>query len=140
MLNNLIKKNQGALATTAIVGASGTVMAGNTLSMVAGNVETGTLSAIFTVTAATSTLTIAAKWQVSQDNGVTWVDATVPQNPANVVLTTGTAAETKKVLDAPAAVYGHDKVRACIVTGVTTAGAGDQYAIGYNFRVRRGYK
>lgn len=139
-LNNIIKTNQKATAVTALAGAAPQTGAGNTLSMVAQNVETGTLSARVYAQATTNTLTIAAKWQVSTDNGTTWIDAAVPQNPANVVMVTGTgsAVPSTKSIDAPAGVYGHSLVRCAVVTAVASATTGDEFQIAYNYRERRG--
>lgn len=121
--------------------------AGNLNTLVAGSVQAGTaiflgrawrkvagLSALVSVTAATSTLTLAAKWQVSVDNS-TWLDvANGTQNAASVVLATGTTTIVTKVLPAPDVVYGYPFARVAIVTGVATAGASDLYAMSYSYR------
>jgi len=120
---------------------------GNLNTLIAGSVQAGTaifmgqswrkvlgLSALVSVTAATSTLTLAAKWQVSVDNS-TWLDvANGTQNAASVVLATGTAAIVTKVIPAPDVVYGYPYARVAVVTGVTTAAAGDLYAMSYSYR------
>lgn len=129
-VRNNVSSSSGNLDTL----VSGSVQAGNAIFM--GNIapKLKSLSAKVAVTAATSTITLAAKWQVSNDNS-TWVDvAHEPQNPAAVVLATGTAAIVTKVIPAPEAVYGWMWARVAIVTGVTTAGATDLFAIGYNYR------
>lgn len=98
------------------------------------------LSALVTVDAETSTLTMAAKWQVSND-GSTWVDvANGSQNAAAVVLATGTAgadASVSKAIPAPDAIYGWRKARIAIVTGGTTGAAEDTYALSYCYRTGR---
>lgn len=94
------------------------------------------LSALLTVLAETNTITITAKWQVSNDK-TTWVDAYTPQNAANVALGTGTAgADTAvtRVLTAPEGVYGWQYARIALVNGVVTGAAVDTYSIGYCFR------
>lgn len=96
----------------------------------------GTLSAKYVVDAETNTLTISAGWQVS-DDGSTWVTvANAPQNPASVVLATGTGgadASVTKVVPAPPCVSGHRFVRAVVINGVTTGATADTYDISYNF-------
>jgi len=135
-LNYSIKNGVRALTTTAISGASGTVVGLNSLNMVSNNVETGTLAAKCTATATTNTLTLAGKWQVSADNGSTWLDCGLANNAAAVTITTGTgsAVTVTKVYEAPAAVYGYALVRFALLTGGTTAGAGDEYSGSYSFR------
>jgi hypothetical protein len=94
------------------------------------------LSAVVSVLADTNTLTLGGKWQVSADNS-TWVDVVESNNPANVVLATGTAgADTavSKAIAAPDAVYGWTYARFCIVPGVATALAADTWSIAYTYR------
>jgi hypothetical protein len=95
------------------------------------------LSALVTVDAETSTITISGKWQVSND-GSTWVDVTHgTQNAAAVVLATGTAgadAAVTRAFEAPSAVYGWRKARFAITNGVVTGNAVDTYAISYSYR------
>ena len=72
---------------------AGTVKAGASVSIwgPAGGVVNGTLAALVIVDAETNTLTMSAYWQVSED-GSTWYDVSAAaNNPANVVLATGTA-------------------------------------------------
>ena len=128
-------RNQVAAASGNLNGlTAGSVVGGNAVFM--GNVwkKVANLSALLKLTAATNTLTMAAKWQVSNDNS-TWYDvANEPQNPAAVVITTGTAAEVDKVMPAPDAIYGWQYARIAIVTGVATGASGDLYTIAYNYR------
>ncbi len=95
------------------------------------------LSALVVVDAETNTITVAAKWQVSND-GATWVDvANGSQNAASVVLATGTAgadALVTRMIPAPESIYGWRKARLALVTGVATGAATDTYAISYCYR------
>ncbi len=95
------------------------------------------LSALVTVDAETDTLTVAAQWQVSNDNS-TWVNvAHAPQNPAAVVLATGTAgadAAVTKAIPAPNGVNGWAWARLALVVAGTTGATGDTYSIGYCYR------
>lgn len=106
------------------------------------NIEMGTLSCLVTVDAETSTLTLTAKFQVSNDNS-TWYDlAGDAQNPANVLLATGTAgadASVDRVLPVPPAALGWKYVRAAVVNGVATGGAADTYAFTFYFRRFNGF-
>lgn len=114
---------------------AGTITGGNALAMQ--NVEIGSLSATVTVDAETNTITIAALWEVSQDNS-TWLRCSgAPNNPAEVVLATGTAgadAAVTRVVPAPPAVYGYRFARCSVLNGVATGGASDTYSIGYNYQ------
>jgi len=114
--------------------ASGSGAAAATLLMQ--NVVPGTLSAVYVVDAETNTVTLAAQWQVS-DDGATWIDiANAPQNPAAVVLATGTdgadAAVTRAV-PAPMAVHGFRYARARVVVGGTTGATVDTHSISYRY-------
>src|SRR5690606_32570380 len=108
---------------------------GETLIM--NGVARGTLSALVTVDAEEENITLTAKWQVSND-GATWVDAVVPQNPANVVLATGTAgadAAVTRAIQAPDVVYGWRYARAAIVNGAEAGTTSDTYSIGYCYEL-----
>jgi len=129
--------------TTATTGnfntdVAGTVKGGAPVSIFgpAGGVVNGTLSALVIVDAETNTRTLSAFWQVSED-GSTWYDvAGAPNNPANVVLATGTAgadAAVTEVIPAPAAVYAWSFARCSVVNGVATGGATDTYSIQYKY-------
>lgn len=95
------------------------------------------LSALVTVDAETTGLTLTAKWQVSND-GTTWVDvANGPQNAAGVALATGTAsadASVSRMIPAPDSVYGWRKARIALVTGGASGTTSDTYALGYCYR------
>lgn len=115
---------------------AGTTTGGTALALA--GIETSTLSCLFTVLAETNTLTITGKFQVSADNS-TWYDlAGDAQNPANVIMATGTAGAdvaVTRVLPVPAQVAGWQYVRAAIVNLTATGAAGDTYA--FSFRCRR---
>lgn len=100
-------------------------------------IESGSLSCHVNVDAETNTITLTAKFQVSDDNS-TWYDlAGDAQNPANVLLATGTAgadASVDRVLPVPPAALGWKYVRAAIVNGVATGAAADTYAFVWHFR------
>lgn len=113
--------------------AAGTIEGGATLLM--DKVEIGSLSATVTVDAETSTITIAAVWEVS-NNGTTWLLCTPVNNAAAVVLATGTAgadAAVTRVIPANDAVYGWRYARCSVQNGVATGAAVDTYAIAYNY-------
>ena len=99
-------------------------------------VRPGTLSATMVVDAETNTLTIAAGWEVSADS-VTWQTmALAPNNPAAVVIATGTAGADASVtvnIPAPEAVAGHRFVRATVINGVATGTTADTYTVSYNY-------
>ena len=86
-------------------------------------VALGSLSGLVAATASTSTLTIAANWQVSTDNS-TYYDVVPPNNAANVVLITGngTGATTSKVVPCQE-LFGWKYARLKAYTGVATADA-----------------
>ena len=86
-------------------------------------VRPGTLSATMVIDAETNTITMEAGWQVSADS-VTWVTlALAPNNPAAVVIATGTGGADAAVtvnIPAPASVAGHRFVRAVIINRVAS--------------------
>ncbi len=94
------------------------------------------LSARLVVEAETDTLTIEGRWQISDDN-VTFEDVVQPNNPADVVLATGTAGADPiitKSLAAPQGVYGARFARIVLQNGVVTGNTVDTFAIGYVYR------
>lgn len=119
-------------------GASGTAFSGTAVQpdMSTGGSNRprpGTLCAEVDVTAATSSLAVYLKWQVSHDNS-TWIDVlNGPQNPAAVALVTGTASKITRAVEAPAAVYGYSYARAVLYSGGATGSAGDAVGVGYNW-------
>lgn len=128
---------------TAISGSAPQVVNGKTVAMMhpQGNtgsaVETGSLSAKVILRITANTLTITGKWQVSA-NGSDWLNATGPNNAANVVLATGTGtiATTTLVVSAHDACYGHLYSRYVLTSGVASGGGAgvDEVAISYNYR------
>lgn len=118
---------------------AGSVIGGNAVDMGDNSRQkVRALSAIVTVDCETDTLTMTGKWQVSNDNGSTWIDVTNgTQNAAGVVFATGTGgadADVTRCFVAPDAVYGWKKCRFAIVTGVVTGNTVDTYSIGYCYR------
>ena len=134
-LNTYLKHDQKSTGTTALSGSAPQTGAGNTLSAVAIRLAVNTLSANLVAQATTNTLTITGKWQVSND-GSTWVDCFPSNNAAQVTVVTGTgsAVSSTRCVAAPECVYGKPFIRYVVVTGVTTAGTGDQFIISYNWR------
>lgn len=130
-----------AISFPAVTGNLNTLVAGTTVTNTGSiNVSDSSrpklkmLSSQVSVTAATATLTVTAKWQVSLD-ATTWLDvANGSQNAASVVFATGTSAIVTKVIDAPAGVYAWPYARVALVTGVATGAAGDLYSVGYRAR------
>ncbi len=122
-----------ATGTFNTVGA-GSQVNGNAVFLGNDTAKISGLCALTVTLAETNTITLSAKWQVSNDAS-TWVDlANGPQNAAATVLGTGTAgADTAvtKAIPLPDAAYGFKYARMSIVVGVTTGAAGDTYTIGY---------
>lgn len=115
---------------------SGTVVGGSAVPM--GNVVPGSLSARLALTAATSTITLAARWQVSDDNS-TWEDcllegADVVAALTDLIIATGTAAIKTVHMGAPDIAYSKKYARVSLVVGVTTGGTSDLYDIKYDWR------
>lgn len=125
--------NQSAVTGNLNTLVAGTTTGGATVDMT--RVARNTLGALVTVLAETNTLTITAKWQVSND-GSTWVDVALPNNAANVALATGTAGAdvaVTRLIVAPDAVYGCRYCRIAIVNGVATGATVDTYTLSYNY-------
>jgi len=99
------------------------------------------LSAHCVVDIETTSLTMTLNWQVSVDNS-TWIDvAHASQNPAGVILGTGTGGadpSVTKVLPAPPSVYAYPYCRCGITNAGATGAAVDTYTIGYSY-VRRSF-
>ena len=104
-------------------------------------VRPGTLSAKFVVDIETNTFTMAAAWQVS-DDGTTWVNMChASQNPAGVILGTGTAgadASITRVVPAPDAASGHRFVRAAVVAGVDLNDPAHKWVVSHSVNPRYG--
>lgn len=128
---------------SAITGSAPQVVNGGTLAMMhpQGNtgaaVMPGTLSAKVILRITANTLTITGKWQVSV-NGTDWLNATGPNNAANVVLATGTGtiATTTLVVSAHDACYGHLYSRYVLTSGTASGGGAgvDEVAVSYSYR------
>lgn len=109
--------------------AAGTVNPGTAIRTA--EAEKGSISALFTVDAETNTLTIAAGWQVSDDNS-TYYNCADIDNAADTVLATGTAgadAAVTKVIGPPDWVYGWKYVRPVCISGVAQGNAVDTYSM-----------
>jgi hypothetical protein len=117
--------------------ASGSAVSGSAVFMGSAYQKVAHLSAVLTVLAETSTMTLTAAWQVSND-GSTWLDVThASQNPAGVALATGTGGAdvaVTKVVEAPSTVYGYKFARARVAVGVATGASSDTYTIAYSYR------
>ena len=117
----------------AITGNVNTVVAGDAKGLTAiatASIKDGTLSALFTLLAETNTITLAAGWQVSQDNS-TWYDFPVENNAALVVFGTGTAGADSAVSKVirTSGFKGWKFIRPAIHVGVTTGTANDTYEV-----------
>jgi hypothetical protein len=116
--------------------AAASTIAGNAVDT--SRISKDSLSALVTVDCETSTMTLVAKWQVSNDNS-TYVDVALTNNAANVTLATGTSgadATVTKAIVAPGAVFGWNFARLVLVTGVAQGTTSDTYSIGYCYRTR----
>lgn len=100
------------------------------------------LSALVTVLAETSGLTLTPRWQVSND-GSTWVDFVHgSQNAAGVALATGTAgadSPVSKVYAAPESIEGWRFARIAIGVGGTNGTSSDTYSVSYVARDAKHY-
>lgn len=125
-------------AVTGFTGAAPQTVAGNTIVMgkPGASPRPGTLSATVYAKATTSTLTVTAKWQVSED-GSTWVDAYGSNRAANVAIATGTGSAVTDTVSiaAPDGVYAHNYARCIAVTGVGVGGGAgtDEASVAYFF-------
>lgn len=133
----MTKRYNSSLASgTADTVVAGSAVTGNSLFLGGDSNKVKNLSALVVVDIETNTITLTAKWQVSND-ATTWLDlANGTQNAAGTVLGTGTAgadALITKVIPAPDCIYGFRFARMALVVGVTTGAAVDTYAIGYNY-------
>lgn len=133
--NIAIQPTQLAVAVTAFTGAAPQTVTGTTIAM--DQVDKGTLSANVYALATTNTLTVTAKWQVS-DDAVTFRDAYGPNRATNVAIATGTGSAVTDTIciTAPDAVYAKRYARLVCVSG-TGSGGGlgvDEASISYNWR------
>lgn len=134
--NQKLAKAFGSSAGTFNTATSGTARNGTTLPLGGSpSVAVGTLSANITTAITTSTLTMIASFQVSNDSS-TWLTVVGGIGSANVTAVaagTGSLVTTTYAFTAPHAVYAYPYVRCVLTNGVTTGGAGDTYVISYNF-------
>jgi hypothetical protein len=133
--NDFLQNNQQSTALDSSVAAAlnGAVVGGPTLLM--SNVEQGTLSARCNFLAQTTSLTLSAVWEVS-DDGSTWRRATGVANASAVAIATGTAGVDTAVtrqIDAPSAVYGSRYARCSVLLGGANGAAGDQATVAYDY-------
>lgn len=135
LTGNILKRGVYATATTAFAsGAAPKSINGKTV--FPDFIEGGTLMAHVSVNARTNTTTIAAVWEVSKDNS-TFIPARSWNNPASVVLVTGTGSDValEVCLDAPGSVYAWPYARCRLVTGTGTAdGTNDKGSVDYYYR------
>jgi hypothetical protein len=97
-------------------------------------VALGSLTALISATASTSSLAITANWQVS-DDASTWYDCATMNAAANVALVTGngTGATVNRVLDAPST-FGWKYTRVkCTNSGANGDGANDGVTVSYRY-------
>lgn len=128
--------NSSAVSGNADTLVAGSAINGNTLFLGGDSEKVKNLSAVLNLDIETSSLTMAAKWQVSNDAS-TWYDvAHGSQNAAAVVLGTGTGgadAAITKAVPAPDSIYGYRFARLALVTAGATGAAVDTYSIGYSY-------
>lgn len=137
--NDLLQNNQQSTALVIDGELAGAIVEGPSLLM--SKVAAGSLSARYTVDAETNTITLAALWEVSDDNS-TFRRCGGELNAAPTVLATGTggadAAVTRQI-DAPRAVYGHRYCRASVLVGVTTGTSSDSATVAYDYALDQGF-
>lgn len=129
------------LLLAAVTGNLDTLVAGTQTragQVVMRQVQEGTLSALVVVDAETNTITLQADWLVSNDGSTWYTCSTASNNPATVVLATGTAgadAAVTRVIPAPAAVYSGWAYAAVAITNLVQTGAAtDTYSVRYSYR------
>lgn len=127
------QRSQLSTGVTGVTGAAPQTVAGKTIDS---GVASICLGARVYAKATTGSLTLAAKWQILDDDGVTWIDVVESNNPANVVLVTASANVTKMLTAPLAVVAGCRSARVVVISaGATGAGAGtDECSIAYDFR------
>jgi hypothetical protein len=123
--------------STGVKGVTGTApqtVAGNALDS---GLASLCLGARVYAKAGTTNLTLTGKWQVLDDDGVTWIDCVESNNPANVVLVTAAANVTKMVTAPLAITAGNRSARFVVVSAAATGGGAgtDECSIAYDFRM-----
>lgn len=120
--------------------ASASAVSGNVVFMGGSSLKVTDLSALISVTANTSGLTFAPRWQVSADNS-TWYSCKADPDNANATFATGASGGGNVtgavVIPAPSFVKGWKYARAQAVVGGTTGTTNDLYSIAYNYRQHR---
>ncbi|MDP9148520.1 MAG: hypothetical protein M3O36_01050 [Myxococcota bacterium] len=126
--------------------ALNTVVAGTTTSTAglvlnaggAFNLEWDSVAAIVETNVTTTSLTVTAKWQVSND-GTNWIDLLTKNSAANVqkaATGTGSLVTTQFVMSLDGVNPAFPYLRAAVLSAGATGGAGDSCTIAYNFRKR----
>lgn len=99
-------------------------------------IEKGALSCLLNVDCESDALTLAPKWQVS-DNNSTWKDLTdtTAALPAGWATgTTGSDASVERQIACPLSAWGSRFVRLALLTGGATGGTADTYSFTYRGR------
>lgn len=102
------------------------------------NIEWDSLSALIETKATTNTITIATRWEVSND-GTNWFPVYGLNSPANVIVAaagTGSSIYTQYVQAFAGINPGFPYLRIAVVNAVVTGGANDSVIVSYNFRKR----
>jgi hypothetical protein len=131
-----VLKAQLPTGLTAITGAAPQTVAGNQLD--SGNVGQS-LAARVSCAITTNTLTIAAQWQVLDDDGSTWRNAVDQTNSSDTVLQTGTGTLVTKdfYIVAPAGILAGSRFVRLLLTSGTGSGGGagvDSASVEYDYR------
>lgn len=113
-----------AASTAFAAGGAGQTMSGSPVDLEM--VFPGTLSCKTVTLAETNTVTILAKWQVSNDNS-NWYDAVTVTNTAPTALSTGTsgadAAVTKVIMAPDLYAWKYGRIQLYTGAGTTTTGS-----------------
>ena len=126
------------IALTGVTSGSTASTAGLVISMAQNDIEWDSLAAIVETDITTSTITVATKWQVSND-GTNWIDV---RDINGTTRTTVAAAGSGSLVTTQYIQYFNGinnpfpYVRLAALVGVTTGGAGDNVTVSYNFRKR----
>jgi hypothetical protein len=137
MANQKIIQRQVATASTAgnfDSDAAGTTDAMATVNMTV--VQPGSLCADLTVDIESASLTMALNWQVSMDGTTFTTVSHASNNPAAVVLGTGTGgadAAISRIVPAPDCVYTFPYARAALTTAGATGATTDTYDVKYRY-------
>lgn len=99
------------------------------------------MSCEFALLAETNTITLEARWEVSDDNS-TWVDFPTQANAAVVVFGTGTAgadSTVTKALPFPGEAVTYQFIRPVVVNRVATGATGDTYSMTVRYTKRQSF-